>query len=221
MIGEDPVGSFAYRPALIGAYNGCLISLSIASFEIFSGNIGALLWLKCAPFLVNVAVRSVFYLAVFALVIKSSFVVVGVEPAGWGWRGGNFLGTVAVSFVISIMFNVITRIDQMLGRGVLAKFLTGYYYRPREEKQIFMFLDLAGSTELAERIGPLAFHRLMNEFIRDVTEPILVSRGEIYDYVGDEIIVTWMPDTGLHQSRCVRCFIDICKAIDSRSNAYN
>ena len=47
-----------------------------------------------------------------------------------------------------------------------------------------------------------------------------MSRGEIYDYVGDEIIVTWMPDTGLHQSRCVRCFIDICKAIDSRSNAY-
>ena len=220
LIGENPAGSFAYHPALIGAYNGCLISLSFASFEILSGNIGALLWLKRAPFLVNVAVRSVFYLAVFALVIKSSFVVVGVEPAGWGWRDSNFLGTVAVSFVISIMFNVITRIDQMLGRGVLAKFLTGYYYRPREEERIFMFLDLAGSTELAERIGPLVFHRLMNEFIRDVTEPILVSRGEIYDYVGDEIIVTWMPDTGLHQSRCVRCFIDICKAIDSRSTAY-
>ena len=71
LIGEDPVGSFAYRPALIGAYNGCLISLSIASFEIFSGNIGALLWLKRAPFLVNVAVRSVFYLEVFALVSRS------------------------------------------------------------------------------------------------------------------------------------------------------
>ena len=73
LIGEDPAGSLPYRSALIGAYNGCLISLSIASFEIFSGNIGALLWLKRAPFLVNVAVRSVFYLAVFALVIKSSF----------------------------------------------------------------------------------------------------------------------------------------------------
>ena len=56
-----------------------------------------------------------------------------------------------MSFVISIMFNVITRIDEMLGRGVLAKFFTGYYYRPREEERIFMFLDLAGSTELAER----------------------------------------------------------------------
>ena len=76
---------------------------------------------------------------------------------GWGWRDSNFLGTVAVSFVISIMFNLITRIDQMLGRGVLAKFLTGYYYRPREEERIFMFLDLAGSTELAERIGPHGF----------------------------------------------------------------
>ena len=215
LIGEEPSGSFVYRSALIGAYNGCLISLLIASFEIFSGNIGALFWLKRAPFLVNVVVRSVFYLAVFTLVIKSSFVVVGVEPVGWGWRDGNFLSTVAVSFAISIMFNVIARIDQMLGRGVLTKFLTGYYYRPREEERIFMFLDLVGSTELAERIGHLAFHRLMNEFIRDVTEPILVSRGEIYDYVGDEVIVTWKPDLGLHQGRCVRCFLDICDAVDS------
>ena len=108
----------------------------------------------------------------------------------------------------------------MLGRGVLAKFLTGCYYRPREEERIFMFIDLVGSTELAERIGHLAFHRLLNEFIRDVTEPILVSRGEIHNYFGDEVIVTWRPEQGLRESRCVRCFVDIRNAIEARNDAY-
>ena len=33
LIGEEPSGSFVYRSALIGAYNGCLISLLIAQFR--------------------------------------------------------------------------------------------------------------------------------------------------------------------------------------------
>lgn len=220
LIGEASADSSNISSILIGAYNGCLISLLIASFEIFSGDMGALFWLKRAPFLLNVVVRSVYYLAVFTLVVKSSFAVVGVEPVGWGWRDANFLTTITVSFANSIMFNVIARIDQMLGPGVLAKFLTGHYYRPREEERIFMFLDLVGSTALAEHIGHLASHRLLNEFIRDLSEPILVSRGEIHDYVGDEVIVTWKPELGLHQGRCIRCFIDICEAIDARSDTY-
>ena len=117
LVGSDPIEAAVYSSALIGAYNGCLISLLVASFEIFSGDVGALSWLRRAPFLLNVVLRSVFYLAVFALVIRSSFVVVGVEPEDWDWRDANFLSTIAVSFGISILFNVVARIDQMLGRG--------------------------------------------------------------------------------------------------------
>ena len=96
-----------------------------------------------------------------------------MDADGWGWLDANFLITIAGSFGVSVAFNAVIRINQMLGRGVLLKFLTGYYYRPREEQRIFMFLDLVGSTALAERIGHLAFHRLLNEFIRDATEPSL------------------------------------------------
>ena len=144
----------------------------------------------------------------------------GVEPEGWRPRDANFLITVSVSFGVSVALNAIVRISQMLGRGVLSKFLTGYYYRPREEERIFMFIDLVGSTAIAERIGHLAFHRLLNDFIRDATEPILASRGEIHNYVGDEIIVTWKPDRGLKDSRCIRCFGDIGRALAARSSTY-
>ena len=114
--------------AMIGSYNGFLIGLIIAGFELHSRRMTARYWLNRAPFLVNVILRSVIYLAVFTLVIQSSFLVMGVEFEGWGWQEANFLIAVA-SFAASIVFNAIVRIGQMLGRGVLVKFLTGYYYR--------------------------------------------------------------------------------------------
>ena len=215
-----PSGFFDPGPVAIGAYNGFLISLIVAGLELHSRRAAARHWLNRAPFLVNVILRSVFYLAVFTLVIRSSFLVMGVEIEGWGWREANFLVAVGASFAASIAINAIVRIGQMLGRGVLVKFLTGYYYRPREEERIFMFVDLVDSTAIAERIGPIAFHRLLNDFIRDATEPILASQGEIHNYVGDEIIVTWAPGRGLKQGNCVRCVNDVRRALKERSDAY-
>lgn len=133
---------------------------------------------------------------------------------------------VACSTVGGALFGIaIARICHVLGRSVLAKFLTGYYYRGREyrarkEERIFMFVDLVGSTTTAERIGQVAFHRLMNDFIRAATEPVLAARGEIHDYVGDEIIVTWKPERSLKQGRCVRCFDNIRRALEALAAAY-
>lgn len=208
------------RPAAIGAYNGFLIGLLIAGFELHSRRAAARFWLNRAPFLVNVLLRSVLYLAVFTLVIRSGFLVMGIGFEGWGWQEADFLIAVGASFAASIAVNAVVRIGQMLGRGVLVKFLTGYYYRPREEERIFMFVDLVGSTATAERIGHVAFHRLLNDFIRDATEPILAAHGEIHDYVGDEIIVTWKPERGLKQGRCVHCFGNIRRALEARGAAY-
>jgi len=208
------------RPATIGAYNGFLISLIVAGFELYSRSGAARYWLLRAPFLVNIVLRSVFYLAVFTIVIQSSFVVMGVRFDGWGWREADFLIAVGASFAASIAINAIVRIGQMLGRGVLFKFLTGHYYRPREEERIFMFVDLADSTAIAERIGHVAFHRLLNDFICDATEPILASQGEIHNYVGDEIIVTWEPGRGLQQGNCVRCVSDFRRVLEKRGGAY-
>ena len=66
---------------------------------------------------------------------------------------------------------------------------------------------MEGSTGLAERLGPLAFHRLLNRFVLDLTEPIVAARGEIHSYVGDEVIATWKLEEGIADARCVAaCF---------------
>jgi adenylate cyclase len=69
---------------------------------------------------------------------------------------------------------------------------------------------MVGSTGLAERLGPLAFHGLLNRFVLDLTEPIVAAHGEIYSYVGDELIATWKLEEGGAPPGCVAaCFAAI------------
>ena len=66
---------------------------------------------------------------------------------------------------------------------------------------------MEGSTALAERLGELAFHRLVNRFVVDLGEAITARRGEIHKYVGDEVIATWRAADGIAGARCVlACF---------------
>ena len=44
-------------------------------------------------------------------------------------------------------------INDKYGPGVFKKFLLGQYFYPKNEERIFMFLDLKGSTQIAESIG--------------------------------------------------------------------
>jgi adenylate cyclase len=75
------------------------------------------------------------------------------------------------------------------------------------EERVFLFIDIEGSTALAERLGELAFHRLVNRFVVDITAPIVAAHGEIHRYVGDELIATWKLPIGIEDAHCVRgCF---------------
>ena len=67
-----------------------------------------------------------------------------------------------------------------------------------------MFLDLKGSTAIAEKIGNQQFFKLLSDFYSDITDMILQTKGEIYQYVGDEVIVSWTIPKGIEESNCPR-----------------
>jgi len=63
------------------------------------------------------------------------------------------------------------------------------YLRTKDEERIFMFLDLKSSTTIAEEIGHRRYFEFISDFIDDATTPILNNHVEIYQYVGDEIVI--------------------------------
>ena len=83
-----------------------------------------------------------------------------------------------------------------------------------------MFLDLNNSTAIAAALGPFRFNDFKNDFFYDIAEPILETRGQIYQYVGDEAVVTWTVERGLHQGNCLRCVFLVMERIHEQKDRY-
>ncbi len=124
-----------------------------------------------------------------------------------------------ILLVYSIII-LILQIRRLLGEGVLLRFVLGKYYRPVEEERIFMFLDLRSSTALAERAGHKRFYALLNALFHEITEPVLLTRAEIYQYVGDEVVLTWKTKDGTRDNNCLRAFFLIKERIQDNGEEY-
>ena len=110
------------------------------------------------------------------------------------------------SLVTYGLFLFILQINHLLGEGILWKFIRGKYHKPREEERIFMFLDMKSSTRIAEQLGHVRFYTLLNELFHEISEPVLQTKAEIYQYIGDEVVLTWEMEHGLENSNCLKSF---------------
>lgn len=122
-------------------------------------------------------------------------------------------------FIISLSL-FFSEIVDYLGLDVVGNFFSGKYSKPVYEDRIFMFLDMKDSTTIAEKIGHKKQHALINEYYGDMSDAIVMTHGSIYQYVGDEIVVSWNLEEGLEKANCLQCFFQIEKRITERSQEY-
>jgi adenylate cyclase len=125
-----------------------------------------------------------------------------------------------LSFAFAVGVNLAVTLSRLLGTGILISLFTGRYHHPREEERIVLFLDVKGSTRLAERLGDKRFHRFLNRVFFDVSDPVGEAGGEIYRYIGDEIIATWTMKRGVREAACLRCVFAIEDALAARRAHY-
>jgi adenylate cyclase len=111
-------------------------------------------------------------------------------------------------------------ISDKYGPGNLRSFFLGRYFRPKREEHIFMFLDLRSSTYIAQVLGEQQYFNFIKDVIRDATPIILKHKGRIYQYVGDEITVSWWMQQGLNKLNCIRCPIEVRKLFSQKSAYY-
>jgi len=110
---------------------------------------------------------------------------------------GNFLFNsttlffLIVMFIASYVYQLLYTTFHQIGFASLGRMMLGYYQKPREENLIFMFLDLQSSTKYAEILGHEKYSYFIKDCFRFLTNPILKSMGRVYQFVGDEAVVTW------------------------------
>jgi len=111
-------------------------------------------------------------------------------------------------------------VNDKYGPGVFKSFILGKYFHPKREERIFMFLDLRGSTTIAEQLGEEKYFNFLKDVFKHATPAILNAKGQIYQYVGDEIIISWKTDAGVKNANCLQCFFDIEESLLNKTTYY-
>lgn len=101
------------------------------------------------------------------------------------------LKNILVWLVVVALTQVTVQVHDKFSWGVLWTLIMGKYQIPKEEQRIFIFVDLNASTQIAEKLGNDLYHRFLRDSYADITNPIIYNHGEIYQYVGDEVVISW------------------------------
>jgi|GEM_PF-606871 len=129
----------------------------------------------------------------------------------------EFLG---ISLGISLVSNFMDELHRKLGRDAIYNLIFGKYHQIKQEDRFFLFIDLNHSTEIAEDMGELEFSHFLQDYYYDISEPIARYFGNVYQYVGDEIVVTWPLKKGMRYSVALRCFFAIQKQVRRYEKQY-
>ncbi|WP_050402189.1 adenylate/guanylate cyclase domain-containing protein [Bradyrhizobium embrapense] len=197
-------------PLITGAVYGFLLGAIIGTVELFV--LEDWDWLSRLSFLANLAVRSAVYAAI---IIGIQLLHPGERIAGipWGASFGDFWWGFAYSAGVSVLINLGFAIANLIGPRAFMNFVTGRYHTPVEEDRFVLFVDIAGSTGLAERLGGIGIHRFLDRTFRLLTQSVVDYRGEVLNYIGDEIIVTWPEGHGAVDCRPLLCFVAMRRAL--------
>jgi adenylate cyclase len=197
--------------AAIGVINGGSITVVLVGLEIFVGPTWIGRALERAPFLVTFAVRWLVYGAVILAVIGGEL---GAWVLGLPRRPPHLAPlSIVFSFAVGFAMLFVFQLSQLVGGRTLRDIVLGRYHRPRPEERFFLFVDVVGSTSLAERVGPAAVHRFLGRIFRLAATPVEDHGGDVYQYVGDEIVITWTAAEGRRGARPIACFLAIEAAL--------
>jgi len=128
----------------------------------------------------------------------------------------GLIPAVFISFIISYLW----QINSMLGRGVLLKYIRGNYHKPVSEDRIFMFLDLSSATTIAEKLGAQKYSQFLKDFFYDIDAVITDTKGEIFQYEGDGIIILWTVNNGTNNNKCIELFFKAKEKLNGLKEDY-
>lgn len=127
-------------------------------------------------------------------------------------------------FFYFFIFLTVRFLSKQLRIRTLHGFTRKYYFgkagEPVRDYKIFMFMDLVSSTSYAEKLGFMKYSKFISEIYNELDEYVLATKGNIYQYVGDEVVVVWSMEDGLQNSNCVRFYLDFNHRMNEMSDYF-
>lgn len=204
-------------------FSGFAIGFLYASIDFVFEKFGPKNLSLVLDFTIKIIVYLIFTIAIFTLVLEiiSRQGQISIDTSmGW-WRTNRTFRIIMLYVVLqSFVFSFIKIATERFGRGVFFKILMGTYKKPKEEKRVFMFLDLKSSTAIAEKIGHEKYSQFIQDCFLDLNEVVLHYDAEIYQYVGDEAVLSWPYSKGVSNNNCINLFFGFEQQRQSRKEYY-
>lgn len=135
-------------------------------------------------------------------------------------QNSSFLADIIfVKCLIVLVSHLVYQLGQKYTPGFFLSMALGRYSSPRTEQRIIMFIDLRDSTPISEQLGHEKYFLLIRDFVFHVCNAALLNQGDIYQYVGDEVIVTW-PKLKKNSNKCIQTLILSRKFLQTRGNYF-
>lgn len=169
----------------------------------------------------KLVVLKVIYVTFFLLTIISiAYIFFGknISFIQFVFEPGSFAIYLYMVSVDIFMFSL-RQVNLFLGSNNFWKLFRGQFYTPREEDRIFMFLDLQSSTQHAENLGHIAYSKMIQDCFNDLGI-VVENEAEIYQYVGDEVILTWKLHDGLRDQNCLNAYYNFKQQIQKKKDHY-
>lgn len=202
---------------------GAILGILYASIEfLFDKIISRKLSLGLSLLLQNIIdfVVTVVIFTVTLSIMSKAFNVYVDTGIGWWLKDKTtwslFFYILLSSFVLSFIKIAIER----FGSGMFFKMLLGTYKIPKEEQRIFMFVDLKDSTAIAETLHHFTYSQFIQDCFYDLNSIIERYNAEVYQYVGDEVVLSWSFKKGLKNNNCITVFFAFQKQLQKRKTYY-
>lgn len=183
-------GAPALHSGLDAIVYAAVIGIPVVLIESHSRHIPFIAATRQWPFGRMIMIKSAGYAA---------WIVVGMTLSAllthWGGSSSAELlmhrDKLVAAIIVALVLNIFLAANRLLGPGVFVKFVSGRYYRPRRELRAFVFIDISGSTQIAERLGDFRFHAYVDDALTLFGDTAIDTGGEVHDYVGDGAMLTW------------------------------
>lgn len=214
-----PVEAFYKFALLLGLIIGVIYSIIEFLFDAFLSKklvLGLTIIIKSAVYFVVIII----ILTTFSFLIEEQIDIDLPNEKGW-WHNDPFFWNTIIYFVASsIMFSLLKIANDKFGPGVFLNMLLGKYRKPREEERILMFLDLKDSTKIAEYLGHEAYSKFIQDCFSDLNSVLKKFQADVYQYVGDEAVLSWTTKKGFRKNNCVNLFFAFQDKLEKRKAYY-
>lgn len=233
------LGNLNYYPSTGNAYSFSRNILATPLSALITGLLIGVLeifyfrkWFAHKSFSAKILYKSFIYLFIIFLFLAITFItskgdiIASISGKSswidlWAFFTHYSLFSVII-FIASIIIvtQFYNEVSESLGNEELRNFFMGKYYRPIQEDRVFMFLDMKSSTQIAEKLGHMRYFEMLKEYFADLSAPVVNYGAEIYQYAGDEMILSWKLEDALSNNNCIECFFAMKKSLSLAEKKY-